>query len=35
MSVKYKFHEPDGYYFITYAVVDWADVFTRNKYKAI
>ena len=35
MSVKYKFHEPDGCYFVTYSVVDWADVFTRNTYKDI
>ena len=35
MSVKYKFREPDGCYFVTYAVVDWADVFTRNTYKDI
>ena len=35
MSVKYKFDEPDGCYFVTYAVVDWADIFTRNKYKDI
>ena len=33
MSVKYKFREPDGCYFVTYSVVDWADVFTRNAYK--
>jgi REP element-mobilizing transposase RayT len=35
MSVKYKFREPDGCYFVTFAVVGWADVFTRNIYKEI
>ena len=25
----------DGCYFVTYAVVDWADAFTRNRYKNI
>jgi REP element-mobilizing transposase RayT len=35
MSRKYKFHNPDGVYFITFAVRDWVDVFTRNEYKNI
>ncbi len=35
MSRKYKFHNPDGLYFITFAVQGWVDVFTRNKYKDI
>lgn len=35
MSTKYKFKDPDGCYFVTYAVVDWADVFTRNMYREI
>ena len=33
MSSKYKFKNPDGLYFITYTVVNWADVFTRNIYR--
>lgn len=35
MSRNYKFHNPDGAYFISFAVVDWLDVFTRNEYKNI
>ena len=35
MSRKYKFHNPDGVYFITFAVQGWVDVFTRNEYKNI
>jgi REP element-mobilizing transposase RayT len=35
MSRKYKFHNPDGVYFISFAVVEWLDVFTRNEYKNI
>ena len=33
MSRNYKFHNPDGVYFISFAVVGWLDVFTRNEYK--
>jgi REP element-mobilizing transposase RayT len=33
MSRKYKFHNPEGVYFITFAVQSWADVFTRDQYK--
>ena len=33
VSNRYKFHDPDGIYFITLVVVDWIDVFTRNMYK--
>ncbi len=32
MSHKYKFHNPDGIYFITFTVVKWVDVFTREDY---
>lgn len=32
MSSKYKFHNPEGIYFVTYSVVKWIDVFTRNLY---
>jgi len=35
MSTKYKFHDPDACYFVTFAVVDWVDLFTRNVYKDI
>lgn len=35
MSSKYKFYDPDGIYFITYSVVDWVDVFTREEYRKI
>ena len=30
---NYKFHNPEGLYFISFAVVCWLDVFTRNTYK--
>ena len=33
MSRNYKFHNPEGIYFVSFAVVGWLDVFTRNKYK--
>ncbi|NOX85106.1 MAG: transposase [Chlorobi bacterium] len=35
MSSKYKFHNPDGIYFVTFAVVRWVDVFTRDVYREI
>jgi REP element-mobilizing transposase RayT len=35
MSRNYKFHNPKGVYFISFAVVEWLDVFTRNEYKNI
>ena len=35
MSRNYKFHNPDGVYFVSFAVVEWLDVFTRHEYKAI
>ena len=35
MSRNYKFYNPDGVYFISLAVVEWMDVFTRNEYKNI
>lgn len=31
MSNKYKFHDPDGTYFVTFDVVKWVDVFARIK----
>src|SRR5690606_38497892 len=35
MSRRYKFHDQDRLYFVTYAVVNWIDVFTRPEYKNI
>lgn len=35
MSSKYKFHNTEGVYFISFAVQGWVDVFTRNEYKDI
>ena len=35
MSCNYKFHNSDGVYFVSFAVVEWLDVFTRNEYKNI
>ena len=35
MSRNYKFYNPDGLYFVSFAVVNWLDVFTRNEYKNI
>ncbi|MFD2512238.1 transposase [Pontibacter locisalis] len=32
MSRKYKFHNPEGLYFVIFAVVYWIDVFTREEY---
>ncbi|WGH76035.1 hypothetical protein P8625_02375 [Tenacibaculum tangerinum] len=33
MSRNYKFHNPGGLYFVSFVVVNWLDVFTRNEYK--
>ncbi len=35
MSRNYKFHNPEGVYFVSFAVAEWLDVFTRNEYKDI
>lgn len=35
MSRKYKFYNPTGIYFVTFATVNWIDVFTRMEYKNI
>lgn len=35
MSRNYKFRNPAGLYFVSFAVVDWLDVFTRLEYKEI
>ena len=33
MSRKYKFHDNDKLYFISFAVINWIDVFIRDEYK--
>ncbi len=35
MSGNYKFYNPEGIYFVSFAVVEWLDVWTRNEYKNI
>ena len=35
MSRKYKFRNPEALYFVTFATVNWIDVFTRRDYKDI
>lgn len=35
MSRNYKMYNPDGIYFISFAVVGWLDVFTKSLYKDI
>ena len=35
MSEKYKVHDQDRPYFITFAVEEWVDAFTRQQYKNI
>jgi REP element-mobilizing transposase RayT len=35
MSRKYKFGDSDKLYFISYAVVYWMDIFTREEYNSI
>ena len=35
MSSKYKFHNPEGIYFVTWSVIRWIDVFTRSHYREI
>ena len=32
MSRKYKFHNKDGLYFVSFATVNWIDVFVREEY---
>jgi REP-associated tyrosine transposase len=32
---KYKFHNPEGLYFVTLTVVDWIDVFSRQIHRDI
>jgi hypothetical protein len=33
MSRNYKFHNPEGTYFISFAVVDWIDVLQEMNTK--
>jgi putative transposase len=35
MASSYKFHNPNGLYFVTFATVAWVDVFTRKEYAEI
>ncbi len=35
MSRKYKFHEQDELYFVTFSVINWIDLFIRNEYKQV
>jgi putative transposase len=35
MSRNYKFHNKEGIYFVTFAVIDWIDLFTRQVYSDI
>ena len=35
MSRKYKFHNPKGIYFVSFATCFWVDVFTRQCYFSI
>ena len=32
MSTAYKFHNPDGIYFVTFTTVAWVDIFTKISY---
>jgi len=35
MSDQYTARDPDGIYFLTFTIVDWVDIFTRQSYKEI
>jgi REP element-mobilizing transposase RayT len=35
MSTKYKIRDPEGVYFVTFTVIRWLDVFTRQEYRDI
>ncbi|WP_405326270.1 REP-associated tyrosine transposase [Leeuwenhoekiella sp. LLG6367-2.1] len=35
MSRNYKFHNPEGLYFVSFAVIEWLDVFTETIYNNI
>ena len=32
MSRKFKFHNKEGLYFVSFATVNWIDVFVREQY---
>lgn len=32
MSRNYKFHNKSGLYFVSFATINWIDVFTRQVY---
>jgi putative transposase len=34
MSRKYRFHNPEGIYFVSFAIVYWLDIFVRQNYFA-
>jgi REP element-mobilizing transposase RayT len=35
MSRNYKFHNPEGIFFVSFAIVEWLDVLTRVEYKNV
>jgi hypothetical protein len=35
MSRKYKFHDNDKFYFISFATVHWIEVFIREEYNQV
>ena len=35
MSRNYKFRNPEGIYFVSFAVIEWIDVLLNNEYKNI
>ena len=35
MSRKYKFNDKDKLYFVSFAVIEWIDLFIRKEYKDI
>ena len=35
MSTKYKFKDQEKLHFVSFAVVNWVDLFIRNEYKQI
>jgi putative transposase len=35
MSSKYKFRDQEAFYFVSFATVDWIDLFTRDEYRLI
>jgi len=35
MSRNYKFHNPEGTYFVSFAVVNWLYIFAKDEYKNI